>query len=124
MWSSLYKRILLKRYYFRNDINKRPKPVYTIFDNCGYFSCRLRFLVGINISKSEAFFSTVEGDKIMLSGILALLPFSILSGIILFNKNNFSTFMDKKNDPLMHYICYFIHVLLLSKLFFSQVEPI
>ena len=47
------------------------------------YSCRLRFLVGINISKSETFFSMLEGDKIILSGIAVLLPFSILGGIML-----------------------------------------
>lgn len=46
------------------------------------YSCRLRFLVGLNISKSESFFSISDGDKIILSGIFILLPFSIMGGIM------------------------------------------
>nr|YP_007026108.1 NADH dehydrogenase subunit 5 [Calanus hyperboreus]AFU88797.1 NADH dehydrogenase subunit 5 [Calanus hyperboreus] len=47
------------------------------------YSCRLSFLVGINMSKSETFFSMLEGDKMMLSGMAVLLPFSILGGMML-----------------------------------------
>lgn len=46
------------------------------------YSCRLRFLVGLNLSKSESFFSISDGDKIILSGIFILLPFSIIGGIM------------------------------------------
>ena len=47
------------------------------------YSCRLRFLVGLNCVKSENIFFTIDGDKIILLGILILLPFSIQGGIYL-----------------------------------------
>jgi len=47
------------------------------------YSCRIRFLVAVNLINSESFFSIVDGDKIILTGIFILLPFSIMGGIIL-----------------------------------------
>merc|ERR1712183_350852 len=47
------------------------------------YSCRIRFLVAVNLINSESFFSIVDGDKIILTGIFILLPFSIIGGIIL-----------------------------------------
>jgi NADH-ubiquinone oxidoreductase chain 5 len=47
------------------------------------YSCRLSFLVGLRIVKSEIFYQIVEGDKMILAGIFILLPFSIAGGIYL-----------------------------------------
>lgn len=47
------------------------------------YSCRLRFLVGLGGAKSESFYQIVEGDKIILTGIILLLPFSLGGGIYL-----------------------------------------
>merc|ERR1711936_1468236 len=41
------------------------------------YSCRLRFLVGLNYIKAEVGFQVREGDKIMLTGIFILFPFAI-----------------------------------------------
>ena len=47
------------------------------------YSCRLRFLVGLNYIKAEVGFQVREGDKIMLTGIFILFPFAILGGWVL-----------------------------------------
>merc|ERR1712193_504646 len=47
------------------------------------YSCRLNFLVGINFIKSESLFFMSENSIFMLLGIIFLLPFSIIGGIII-----------------------------------------
>merc|ERR1711953_558263 len=47
------------------------------------YSCRLNFLVGINFIKSESLFLMSENSIFMLLGIIFLLPFSIIGGIII-----------------------------------------
>nr|ATN95388.1 NADH dehydrogenase subunit 5 [Calanus glacialis] len=47
------------------------------------YSCRLSFLVGLSMVKSEMFYQMVEGDKMMLAGMFMLLPFSIAGGMYL-----------------------------------------
>merc|ERR1711893_556270 len=47
------------------------------------YSCRLNFLVGINFIKSESLFFMSENSIFILLGIIFLLPFSIIGGIII-----------------------------------------
>jgi len=47
------------------------------------YSCRLRFLISLNFLKIEALYYMSEGSNFMLSGILFLLPFSIIGGMII-----------------------------------------
>jgi len=55
------------------------------------YSCRLRLLVGINFIKSESLFFISENSIFMILGIVFLLPFSIIGGIIiLWNMINIS----------------------------------
>jgi len=47
------------------------------------YSCRLRFLVGLNFLKTESLFFISENSLFMILGMLFLLPFSIIGGIII-----------------------------------------
>jgi len=47
------------------------------------YSCRLNFLVGLNFLKSESLFFMSEKSNFILIGIIFLLPFSILGGIVI-----------------------------------------
>merc|ERR1712243_458691 len=47
------------------------------------YSCRLNFLVSINFIKSECYYFINENSLFILIGIMFLLPFSILGGIII-----------------------------------------
>merc|ERR1712141_423998 len=47
------------------------------------YSCRLNFLVRINFLKSESLFFISENSIFIIIGILFLLPFSIMGGIII-----------------------------------------
>ena len=47
------------------------------------YSCRLNFLVGINFLKSESLFFISENSIFIILGIVFLLPFSIIGGIII-----------------------------------------
>merc|ERR1711876_72352 len=47
------------------------------------YSCRLNFLVAINFIKVESYFFMSEKSTYIILGILFLLPFSILGGIII-----------------------------------------
>merc|ERR1712110_1367978 len=47
------------------------------------YSCRLNFLVRINFLKSESLFLISENSIFILIGIIFLLPFSIIGGIII-----------------------------------------
>jgi len=47
------------------------------------YSCRLRFLVRLNFLKSESLFIISESSTFIILGILFLLPFSIIGGIII-----------------------------------------
>jgi len=47
------------------------------------YSCRLSFLVGINFLKSESLFFISENSIFIILGILFLLPFSILGGMLI-----------------------------------------
>ena len=47
------------------------------------YSCRLNFLVRINFLKSESLFFISENSIFMILGIIFLLPFSIIGGIII-----------------------------------------
>jgi len=47
------------------------------------YSCRLSFLVGLNFLKSEPLFLISENSIFIILGILFLLPFSIIGGIII-----------------------------------------
>merc|ERR1711876_61480 len=47
------------------------------------YSCRLNFLVAINFIKIESYFFMSEKSTYIILGILFLLPFSILGGIII-----------------------------------------
>merc|ERR1711950_27897 len=47
------------------------------------YSCRLNFLVRINFLKSESLFFISENSIFMILGIVFLLPFSIMGGIII-----------------------------------------
>jgi len=55
------------------------------------YSCRLRFLISLNFLKTEALYYISERSNFMISGMLFLLPFSIMGGmIILWNMINLS----------------------------------
>ena len=55
------------------------------------YSCRLRFLISLNFLKTEALYYMSESSNFIISGILFLLPFSIIGGmIILWNMINLS----------------------------------
>merc|ERR1712024_22897 len=47
------------------------------------YSCRLNFLVAINFIKIESYFFISEKSTYIILGILFLLPFSILGGILI-----------------------------------------
>merc|ERR1712001_557754 len=47
------------------------------------YSCRLNFLVRINFLKSESLFFISENSIFIILGIIFLLPFSIMGGIII-----------------------------------------
>merc|ERR1711894_827987 len=47
------------------------------------YSCRLNFLVGLNFLKSESLFFISENSNFILIGIIFLLPFSIIGGILI-----------------------------------------
>merc|ERR1712215_665534 len=47
------------------------------------YSCRLRFLVGLNYIKAETIFIIKDGDKIILAGMFILFPFAIGGGWLL-----------------------------------------
>jgi len=47
------------------------------------YSCRLSFLVGLNFLKNEPLFLISENSIFIILGILFLLPFSIIGGIII-----------------------------------------
>lgn len=47
------------------------------------YSCRLIFMLNINISKNENMFNLTENDKYISTGIFILFPFSICSGSLL-----------------------------------------
>jgi len=47
------------------------------------YSCRLRFLVSLNFIKSEPLFLISENSIFIILGIVFLLPFSIIGGIII-----------------------------------------
>ena len=47
------------------------------------YSCRLNFLVGLNFLKSESLFFISENSNFILIGIIFLLPFSIIGGIVI-----------------------------------------
>ena len=47
------------------------------------YSCRLNFLVGLNFLKSESLFFMSENSLHIVAGIVFLLPFSIMGGIII-----------------------------------------
>merc|ERR1712115_637678 len=47
------------------------------------YSCRLNFLVGLNFLKSEPLFLISENSNFILIGIIFLLPFSIIGGILI-----------------------------------------
>ena len=47
------------------------------------YSCRLRFLIRLNFLKSESLFFISENSTFIILGILFLLPFSIIGGIII-----------------------------------------
>ena len=47
------------------------------------YSCRLNFLVGLNFLKSESLFFISENSLHIVAGIVFLLPFSIMGGIII-----------------------------------------
>ena len=47
------------------------------------YSCRLRFLVSLNFIKSEPLFLISENSIFIILGIIFLLPFSIIGGIII-----------------------------------------
>ena len=47
------------------------------------YSCRLNFLVGINFLKSEPLYFISENSIFMIFGIIFLLPFSIMGGMII-----------------------------------------
>merc|ERR1712110_508631 len=47
------------------------------------YSCRLRFLISLNFLKTEALYYISERSNFMISGMLFLLPFSIMGGMII-----------------------------------------
>lgn len=47
------------------------------------YSCRIVFLLSTNFNKSENFFITTDNDKFIVIGIVYLLFFSVIGGIIL-----------------------------------------
>jgi len=47
------------------------------------YSCRLRLLVRINFIKSESLFFISENSTFMILGIVFLLPFSVIGGIMI-----------------------------------------
>jgi len=47
------------------------------------YSCRLSFLVALNFLKSESLFFMTENSIFIILGIIFLLPFSIIGGIII-----------------------------------------
>jgi len=69
------------------------------------YSCRLRFLVRLNMSKSETYYHAAEGDKIILIGIALLFLFSLGGGIYL-NWNLFSA-------PRLVFLPFWLKVLVL-----------
>merc|ERR1719422_2800317 len=71
-----------------HNINKRKKSFFLFLMIFGtiltvIYSCRLNFLVSINFIKSECYYFINENSLFILIGIMFLLPFSILGGIII-----------------------------------------
>nr|ADD13971.1 NADH dehydrogenase subunit 5 [Calanus sinicus] len=69
------------------------------------YSCRLSFLVSLNMSKSETYYHAAEGDKMMLMGMALLFLFSLGGGMYL-NWNLFSA-------PSLVFLPFWLKVLVL-----------
>jgi len=47
------------------------------------YSCRLNFLISLNFIKTESFYNISENARLILTGILFLIPISVLGGLII-----------------------------------------
>jgi len=47
------------------------------------YSCRLNFLISLNFIKIESFYQINESSKLMILGVVFLLPLSIIGGLII-----------------------------------------
>merc|ERR1719362_414564 len=47
------------------------------------YSCRLNFLISLNFIKTESFYNISENARLILAGILFLIPISVLGGLII-----------------------------------------
>ena len=88
MWLTFFKGILFKGFYYWNNIDKRKKFFFFFLIIFGtiltlIYSCRLNFLVSINFIKLESYYFMRENSLFIISGIIFLLPFSIIGGIFI-----------------------------------------
>ena len=88
MWFTFFKGILFKGFYYWNNIDKRKKFFFFFLIIFGtiltlIYSCRLNFLVSINFIKLESYYFMRENSLFIISGIIFLLPFSIIGGIFI-----------------------------------------
>merc|ERR1719239_468403 len=47
------------------------------------YSCRLNFLISLNFIKTESFYNMSENVRLILAGILFLIPISVIGGLVI-----------------------------------------
>merc|ERR1712010_86880 len=47
------------------------------------YSCRLNFLISLNFIKTESFYNMSENARLILAGILFLIPISVIGGLVI-----------------------------------------
>merc|ERR1719458_948378 len=73
------------------------------------YSCRLNFLISLNFIKTESFYNMSENARLILAGILFLIPISVIGGLVIFlkhyknQKNYLLTFLNKIFYPVTNY---------------------